>query len=48
MARKGTVTKKYDKCIVCKIKLIHYRYNALCGKCYLIHKQEEREQKGLE
>ena len=41
--------KKYpsDNCARCKKRMYHYRHNSLCGKCYLITKQEDREKKGL-
>ena len=40
--------KTYDNCAICKKKLYSYKYNSKCGKCYLKHKQEVREKKGLQ
>jgi len=39
--------KTFDNCTICKTKLYSYKYNSMCGKCYLKYKQEQREKKGL-
>ena len=39
--------KTYESCTICKKKMYSYKYNSMCGKCYLVWKQEQREKKGL-
>ena len=39
--------KTYEFCDRCSKKLWTYTYNNMCGKCYLIYKQEQRKKKGL-